>query len=151
MTTKAFNKTVDTIASECIAVRMRMLNRMVTSIFDESLRVLSIKVSQLNVLMVVAKRGPMNSAEVGRVLHLEKSTLSRNLERIRKRGWIEVVEGTNARNHLMQITARGRRLVEKALPLWKKAQKTTQEALGENGARAIQRAAERVWSADRAE
>ncbi len=45
--------TVDTIASECLAVRIRLLNRTVTHIFDEALRPLKVKVSQLNVLMVV--------------------------------------------------------------------------------------------------
>lgn len=150
MKSESLDKTVDTIASECIAVRMRMLNRVVTKMFDDALRPLGIKVSQLNILMVVAKRGPVSPAEVGRVLHLEKSTLSRNSERIMKRGWIEVLDDTNARNHLLQLTPKGSRLIEKARPLWSKAQKKTRKVLGETVAKAIQRAANRVWSADQA-
>ncbi|MFQ5502514.1 MAG: MarR family winged helix-turn-helix transcriptional regulator, partial [Phycisphaerae bacterium] len=81
MKNDALANTVDTIASECLAVRIRLLNRTITNIFDDALRPLGLKVSQLNVLVVVAKRGPVSPTEVGRVLHLEKSTLSRNTER----------------------------------------------------------------------
>ncbi len=149
MKSDTLTSTVDTIASECLAVRMRLLNRTVTNIFDAALRSLGIKVSQLNVLVVVAKRGPVSPTEVARVLHLEKSTLSRNVERIQRRGWIEVVAGKDGRSHLLEVTAKGRRLLEKAHPLWKRAQEKTRAVLGEGGAKAVVRAAGRVRSADR--
>ena len=50
-------KTVEMIAGDCLAVRIRLLNRTVTNIYDQALRPLKVKVSQLNVLIVVAKRG----------------------------------------------------------------------------------------------
>lgn len=149
MMSDTLQATVNTIASECLAVRMRLLNRMVTNIFDDALRPLGIKVSQLNILMVVAKRGPITASDVGRVLHLQNSTMSRNLERIRKREWIEVAKGATARKQVLQLTGKGKRLIEKSHPYWLAAQKTTQEALGKSGATAIKRAADRVWSIDR--
>ena len=39
------------IASECLAVRVRLLNRAVTGIYDDALRPLGMTVSQLNVLV----------------------------------------------------------------------------------------------------
>ena len=56
MKNDTLTSTVETIASECLAVRIRLLNRTVTNIFDAALRPLKVKVSQLNVLMVVADR-----------------------------------------------------------------------------------------------
>ena len=41
---------IDIIAKTCIAVRMRMLNRLVTNVYDEALRPLGLKVSQMNIL-----------------------------------------------------------------------------------------------------
>lgn len=148
MKNDALANTVDTIASECLAVRIRLLNRTITNIFDDALRPLGLKVSQLNVLVVVAKRGPVSPTEVGRVLHLEKSTLSRNTERIRQRGWIEVVAGEDGRRIQLRITAKGKRLLEKTYPLWKQAQMRAQSILGDSGAKAIRRAAARVWSVE---
>jgi len=148
MRNDVFTNTIDTIAGECLAVRMRLLNRTITNIFDEAFRPLCLKVSQLNVLVVVAKHGPVSQTEVGRVLHLEKSTLSRNAERIRRQGWIEVLAGEDGRSLQLRITAKGKRLLEKAYPFWKQAQTRAQTVLGDHGAKAVRRAAARVWSAE---
>ena len=140
---------VETIAGECIAVRMRLLNRAVTRIFDEALRPLGVKVSQLNVLMVVAKLGPVSPGDVARRLHLEKSTLSRNVERLRARGWLEVSRGPTERRRSLELGAAGKRLVVDALPLWRRAQSDVEALLGERGARSIHRAADTVWRRSR--
>ena len=138
--------TVETIGSECLAVRIRLLNRTVTHIFDDALRPLGVKVSQLNVLMVVAKRGPTSPGEVARVLNMEKSTLSRNVDRMRIHGWLKVSEGNSGNKQILELGPPGRKLIQKSLPLWKKAQTETEELLGQRDARAIHRAADSVWA-----
>ncbi len=138
--------TVETIASECLAVRIRLLNRTVTNIFDEALRPLKVKVSQLNVLIVVAKLGPVSPGEVSRRLNMEKSTLSRNVDRMRTRDWLKVSEGDSGRKQILEIGPAGRRLIEKALPFWRQAQAETEAMLGNRGARSIHRAANIVWA-----
>ena len=146
MKSGTLTSTVETIASECIAVRIRLLNRSVTNIFDQALRPLGVKVSQLNVLIVVAKRGPTSPAEVARRLNMEKSTLSRNVERMRTRGWLKVSQGDTGRKQILELGAAGRKLIEKSLPFWKKAQAQTEALLGQRGARSIHRAANTVWA-----
>ncbi len=146
MKSDTLTSTVETIGSECLAVRIRLLNRTVTGIFDDALRPLGVKVSQLNVLMVVAKRGPVSPGEVARVLNMEKSTLSRNVERMRTHGWLKVSEGDTANKQILDLGPPGRKLIEKSLPLWKKAQARTEAVLGQRGARAIHRAADSVWA-----
>jgi DNA-binding MarR family transcriptional regulator len=146
MKSDAFKSTVDTIASECLAVRIRLLNRTVTGIFDDALRPLGVKVSQLNVLMVVAKRGPISPGDVARRLNMEKSTLSRNVERMRTHGWLKVSEGDSGRKQVLELGSAGRKLIEKSLPFWKKAQAQTEAVLGQRGARSIHRSANTVWA-----
>ena len=48
------NTTPDLIAQDCIADRMRLLNRVVTKIYDDALRSLGIRTGQLNILVVTA-------------------------------------------------------------------------------------------------
>ncbi len=146
MKNDTLTNTVETIGSECIAVRIRLLNRTVTHIFDEALRPLGVKVSQLNVLMVVAKHAPISAGEVARRLNMEKSTLSRNVERMRTHGWLKVSVGDPGRKQVLELAAPGRKLIEKSLPFWKKAQAQTEAVLGQRGARAIHRAADSVWA-----
>ena len=124
------DNSVDTIAGECIAVRMRMLNRIVTNLYDEALRPLGLKVSQMNILVAVAKMGTARPAEVCERLHLDVSTLSRNVERMKARGWLEVVPDQDGRAQPFQLTRQGRKLLEKAVPAWKKAQRQATSLLG---------------------
>ena len=146
MKSDTLTRTVDTIASECLAVRIRLLNRTVTNIFDDALRPLGVKVSQLNVLMVVAKRGPVSPGDVARRLNIEKSTLSRNVNRMRSRGWLKVSDGDSGRKQILELCPAGRKLIEKALPLWKKGQADTEALLGQRGTQSIHRAANTVWA-----
>src|SRR5215813_8732945 len=94
---KPTNSTIDAIARNCIAVRLRLLNRVVTNFYDDALRPLRLKVSQLNILIVTARLGLARPAQVCEILQLDASTLSRNVERMRKHGWLEVVPDADAR------------------------------------------------------
>jgi DNA-binding MarR family transcriptional regulator len=124
---------IDTIARTCIAVRLRLLNRVVTNLYDETLRPLGLKVSQMNILIVTAKLGLGRPAQVCEILQLDASTLSRNVERMRAHGWLEVVGGQDARTQPFRLTPQGRRLIEKAIPAWEKAQRQATGLLGNEG------------------
>ena len=50
------------IAGECLAVRVRALNRAVTALYDEALRPLGLRVGQLNLLVAVARIGTAGPA-----------------------------------------------------------------------------------------
>src|SRR6516162_5677970 len=124
---------IDTIARTCIALRLRLLNRVVTNLSDDALRPLGLKVSQLNVLIVTAKLGLAQPAKVCDLLHLDTSTLSRNVERMRAKGWLEVVPGEDARTQPFRLTAQGKKLLERAVPAWEEAQRQATDLLGDEG------------------
>jgi DNA-binding MarR family transcriptional regulator len=133
--------TIDTIARTCIAVRLRLLNRVVTNLYDDALRPLGLKVSQLNILVVTAKLGLARPAAVCDFLQLDASTLSRNVERMRAHGWLEVVPGEDARTQPFRLTPRGRRLIERAAPAWEEAQRQAEDLLGDEGIALLDNAA----------
>ncbi len=121
---------IDKVASECVAVRLRMLNRRVTNIYDDALRSLDLKVSQMNILVAAAKMGTARPVDVCEHLHLDVSTLSRNVERMKVRGWLEVVPDEDGRSQPFRLTPQGRKLLEKAIPCWSEAQQQVKKALG---------------------
>jgi DNA-binding MarR family transcriptional regulator len=135
---------VDAIARNCIAVRLRLLNRVVTNLYDDALRPLGLKVSQVNILVVTAKLGLAQPAKVCDILHLDTSTLSRNVERMRAKGWLEVVPGEDARTQPFRLTAQGKRLLERVVPAWERAQKQAEELLGDEGIALLNKAASRL-------
>ena len=141
---KATTSSIDTIARTCIAVRLRLLNRVVTNFYDDALRPLGLKVSQLNILIVTAKLGLARPTQIGDILQLDKSTLSRNLERMRAHGWLEVVPEEDARAQPFRLTSQGKRLIEKAIPAWEQAQRQAVELLGDQGIALLDKAAKRL-------
>ena len=135
---------IDTIAKTRIAVRLRLLNRVVTNLYDDALRPLGLKVSQLNILIVTAKLGLARPAQVCKILQLDVSTLSRNIKPLQAHGWLEVVPDADARAQPFRLTARGRWLIEKAVPAWEEAQRQASELLGDEGIALLDKAARKV-------
>src|SRR5438552_8305341 len=112
------SQAIDAIARDCVAVRLRLLNRVITNLYDDALRPLGLKVSQMNILVVAARLGVAHPSRVCRILQMDLSTLSRNLERLRARGWIENVPDRDARVHPFRVTDPGRALIQQAYPAW---------------------------------
>ena len=135
------SRAIDAIARTCIAVRMRLLNRVVTNLYDDALRPLGLKVSQLNVLVVTAKLGLAQPAKVCDLLQLDTSTLSRNVERMRAKGWLEVVPAEDARTQPFRLTTQGKKLLERAVPAWEEAQGQAAVLLGDEGLALLDKAA----------
>ena len=137
MSSKPDRSAVDQVASECLAVRVRILNRAITSLYDAALRPLGVKVSQMNILVVTAKLGVARPGKICDFLQMDASTLSRNAERMAAQGWLEVVSGHDARTQPLRVTKQGMKLLERALPAWQQAQTKTRAILGEAGVRLL--------------
>ncbi len=126
---------IDQIRCECLFSRVRILNRVLMGIYDHELRPFGLKATQLNLLVAVAKVGPVRRIDIGRRLHLDPSTLTRNLKIMLTNGWIkEIIDGEDGRGLPLQITARGRDLLNRIGPSWRKAQDRTQKLIGNDGA-----------------
>src|SRR3954464_5018086 len=141
---KATTSNVDTISRTCIAVRLRLLNRVVTNVYDDALRPLGLKVSQLNILTAAAKLGLPRPAQVCDILQLDASTLSRNVKPLQARGWLEVVPEEDARAQPFRLTPEGERLIQGGVPAWEEAQRRAAELLGEEGVALLDRAAKKL-------
>ncbi|MDX2037246.1 MAG: MarR family winged helix-turn-helix transcriptional regulator [Isosphaeraceae bacterium] len=128
------------IADACIAVRLRLLNRAISAIYDEALRPLGLRVGQLNLLVATARMQSARAGDLCRVLRMEKSTLSRDMEILRRNGWVEWGEASG-RVRPLRITPAGRELLARVLPAWRVAQDRASHVLGLEGSAAILRMA----------
>jgi DNA-binding MarR family transcriptional regulator len=146
MSTQSKKRTEDVISRECLAVRLRILNRVVTKIYDDALRPLGVKTSQLNILVVTAKLGLARPTEVCERLLMDTSTLSRNVERMMARDWLEVVEDEDGRAQPFQLTAKGRKLLDRAMPSWENAQEKVKKLIGADSLASIDDAVQRIRS-----
>lgn len=134
-----------TLGQECVAMRIRTISRVVSRIYDEALRPHGIKATQLSILAVVSILGQAEPSEICRMLHLETSTLSRNMSRMRTKGWLRVSPRKDRRAHRVKLTPRGNRILIEAFPAWREAQEKATSLLGKRNAGAIGRIAEKLW------
>lgn len=115
--------------------RVRVLSRVLTGLYEEELRPFGIKGSQLNLLVVIAKQGPIRRIDIGNLIQLEPSTLTRNLQIMLKNRWVEEVDdGEDARGLPLVATGTGKALLSRISPAWQRAQRRAHELLGADGA-----------------
>lgn len=134
------------IADECIGVRVRMLNRIVTRVYDDLLRPHGVRFSQMNILTVISMHGEIQPAEIGKILSLEKSTLSRNLKLMEDNGWIVNSPAVTGYGHLLRLSTKGRKLYRKASAAWDQAQAQLESLLGSQTTTAIRLAVDSICS-----
>lgn len=138
MNKKETIKLAQTFASDCIAFRVRALSRVITNLYDSVLKPYGITVNQTTILAMLTLVGRARPGKIGKELHMEKSTVSRNLERMRKNGWIEVAAGDVGAARVITVTPVGRKLLARLYPDWEKAQGAAARLLGDEGVAAIQ-------------
>jgi DNA-binding MarR family transcriptional regulator len=109
----------------------------ITNIYDRALQPIGLKANQANILTMLSYAGQASAADISRVLLMEKSTVSRTVDRMKKNGWITVEGHGDGPSQTITVTAQGRELMAAAHALWKKAQQQTTELLGEEGVNAI--------------
>ena len=82
----------------------------------------AVRVCQFALLMAVNGHGDASQAAIGRRYGLDKTTISRNLKWLERRGLIVPTGAEDGREHRFMLTAEGRKRLAGAKPRWKKAQ-----------------------------
>jgi DNA-binding MarR family transcriptional regulator len=134
------------VADQCIGVRVRVLNRVLTSVYDDALRPTGLRTSQFNILAMLGTNDEATPRDLEEVLCLEQSTVSRNLAILRRNGWVDArPDEADHRALVYRLSPAGREKMKEAMPFWRKAQKRVRAVLGEKGADAFVEVADRVW------
>ncbi|HEY0984526.1 MarR family winged helix-turn-helix transcriptional regulator [Schlesneria sp. T3-172] len=137
---------IETIATSCVAGRLRLLNRVVTNTYDDAMRPLGLKLTQFIILAVTARLGVARPSDVCKSLELDASTLSRTVERMVAKGWLEIMPDEDGRSHPFRLTEAGKRLMQQAIPAWEQAQTQAKTILGDEGLKLLDGAIHRIKS-----
>ena len=118
-------------ASECIATRVRHLSRIITRVYDESLRPLGITSSQYILLAQIAAHDGISCVDITNSLDVDKSTLSRNFSRLIKMQFVTMGRHRGRYPRELGLTNAGKHLLNEAFPLWQDAQRRSLETMGQ--------------------
>lgn len=121
----------DEMLTLCTALNLRKASRVVTKLFDNVLRPIGLRSTQLPILVTLRLLGPTAMRQLSEELVMSPTTLTRNLRPLLKRGMVQVLAGEDKRTREISLAEPGRKLLEEAVPLWEEAQGITVESLGQ--------------------
>jgi DNA-binding MarR family transcriptional regulator len=113
---------------ECACATVRRAARLVTQLYDEEFRG-RLEASQFALLSAIERHPGRNQSLFAEVLSLDKTTLSRNLSVLARRGWIERQVAADQRERGVRLTPAGRGLLKTARPAWNRAQGRLRSAM----------------------
>jgi DNA-binding MarR family transcriptional regulator len=106
----------------CICTTARMASRVLTRLYDDALRPFGLRTTQLSILSRLEDEGPLGLTQLAALLALERSTLTRDLAPLERRGLVRVATGEDRRQRVAELTADGRSTLEAAWPAWRAVQ-----------------------------
>ena len=118
------------VVENCMCHRTRIAARAVTRLYDDTLRSVGLRATQLAVLVAAAGEDVVSITALAKFMGMDRSTLTRNLGPLEREGLIRVGNEGWRRSRTVEITKKGRSRLREALPLWEKAQETLQRKLG---------------------
>jgi DNA-binding MarR family transcriptional regulator len=106
----------------CLNFQLRRTSRLLGRYYDKTLRPLGLRITQFNLIAVLAQTGPIAITALADLVAMERSALARNLKPIERRKLVTVTPGKDKRTRTVKLTPAGRRKLEEALPVWDQAQ-----------------------------
>lgn len=117
------------VQKECALLRVRSAARAVTRHFEAHLRTSGLKGPQFSLLVALGMGNGLTASELEGHLGTDRSTLVRNLKPLEAEGLVTTAPEGRAKRKL--LTAKGRTRLTAALPLWRAAQDSFVESVGE--------------------
>src|SRR5450432_4222933 len=116
----------------CLCATVRRAARTVTAAYDDVLRKHSMTITQFTILQALQLASPVTQGQLGDILAIDSTTLTRSLRLLMKSGWIHRTEGADRRAWSFSLTKRGECVFNGALPDWGEVQQQLRKQLGQD-------------------
>jgi DNA-binding MarR family transcriptional regulator len=131
----------------CMCASFRRAARALTQHYDLALRPLGMRATQFSVLQALSLAGEVSQGELGEILAMDSTTLTRTLEIMGRRGWIAKRQGKDRRERWLHLAKNGEAQLNRALPHWQKVQARLRHQLGDQRWDSLLHATNEVTSA----
>ncbi|MEQ9367106.1 MAG: MarR family winged helix-turn-helix transcriptional regulator [Leptospirales bacterium] len=132
-----YRRRLKRVGVTCVCFNMRKATRMVTKHYDTILEPTGLRSTQFHILATVARHKDMPITRLAELLVMDRTTLTRNLKPLEKEEWIGYTTDQDRRRRTVHITSLGHGVLQKALPLWERAQERLLERIGEENSRGL--------------
>jgi len=89
--------------------------------FDDALRPIGLTNGQFSLMMSLNRPEPPDMGSVASLLGMDRTTLTAAVKPLERRGLLKIkVDPVDRRSRIMTLTQKGRRLLARAVPLWRR-------------------------------
>jgi DNA-binding MarR family transcriptional regulator len=109
---------------------LRRAARALTQHYDEALRPYGLRATQFTVLQALSLVGEVSQGDLGEVLAMDSTTLTRTLDIMCGHGWIVKLHGADRRKRRLCLSKDGEAQLKRTLPSWQEVQNKLRHQLG---------------------
>ncbi len=114
----------------CVCSQGRRIARKLSSLYDAVLSPEELTLTQYSLLANIDRASQLSHAVLARKVGMERTTLTRNLRPLIRAKWVATTTGEDRRQHLLQLTAAGKRKLVRSFPLWEEVQRQFLSQIG---------------------
>ena len=122
------------LAPGCVGDTLRRTARAISQRYDHALLEVGLNVGQFAILARLAGFEQQKVApalgELAQAVGIDRTTLTRALRPLEREGMLRIDAGEDRRTRIVILKDRGRRRLDKALPLWHEAQESVLNLIG---------------------
>ncbi len=122
------------VRDHCLCLHVQRAARALARRFDEAFRPLDLTNGQFSLLMSLNRPEPPPMGPVASLLAMDRTTLTAALKPLERRGLVRVaMDKKDRRSRILILTAKGRELLARAVPIWEKNHAAVEAKLGDKG------------------
>jgi DNA-binding MarR family transcriptional regulator len=126
---------------DCLCLASRRAARAITRAFDQQLRPFGIRSTQFSLLALLELKGAQSIGDLAESLGADRTTLTRNLALLEKQSLVKIRVGDDARSRIVTLIPKGRSILSRSFPAWRKAQSAVAASIGADMADSLRRLA----------
>jgi DNA-binding MarR family transcriptional regulator len=130
MTEEPFPRSPAQELGPCICAQVRRVARKLSSLYDTFLSPEGLTITQYSLLANIGRAGELSHSVLAEKVGMDRTTLTRNLRPLTRAKWVAAASGKDRRQHLLQVTAAGKRKLVRSWPLWEEAQRQLLSQIG---------------------
>ena len=121
MVTQPTYATTHEVRDACLCLHVQRAARALARRFDEALRPMGLTNGQFSLMMSLNRPQPPDMGAVASLLGMDRTTLTAAVKPLERRGLLKIkVDPADRRGRVMTLTSRGRTLLARAVPVWRK-------------------------------
>jgi DNA-binding MarR family transcriptional regulator len=123
------------VRDTCLCLHLQRAARALARRFDDALRPLGLTSGQYSMMMALNQPAPPTIGVVASILCVDRTTLTAALKPLKRRGLVTVtVDNSDRRSRRLKLTAAGRVLLARAVPVWRRTHAEIDRLVPDDGA-----------------